>query len=61
MFSDWKTTLTGAIGLVALLVNSIFKLEIPSDVQVAIVAVVGFFVGLFAKDAKKPETPKVTP
>lgn len=52
MFSDLKTTLTSAFGLVAVIVNAIFKFDIPADVQVAFIAVIMFFVGLFAKDAK---------
>lgn len=51
MFSDLKTTLTSALGLVAVIVNAIFKFDIPADVQVAIIAVVMFFVGSSAKDA----------
>jgi len=51
MFSDLKTTLTSAIGLVAIVVNAIFKLDIPTDVQIAFVSVITFLVGCFAKDA----------
>ena len=45
---NWKTTLSGLIGGVALIVNSAFGVEIPTE---GILAVALFFVGLFSKDA----------
>jgi len=59
MFSDLKTTLTSAFGLIAVIVNAIFKFDIPADVQISFIAIIVFFVGLFAKDATT--TPKPTP
>jgi len=53
MFSDLKTTLTSAFGLIAVIVNAIFKFDIPVDVQIAFISVILFFVGLFSKDAEK--------
>ena len=47
---DLKTTITVIVGAIAYLCNLLFKLEIPSE---AIIAVVVFFVGLFAKDSVK--------
>jgi hypothetical protein len=49
---DLKTTITVIVGAIAYLCNLLFKLEIPSE---AIIAVVVFFVGLFAKDSKPKE------
>jgi hypothetical protein len=43
--TDLRTTVTGIVGAVAMLVNMFFKLEIPQD---AIIAVFMFFIGLFA-------------
>ena len=60
MFSDWKTTVTGAIGFIAILANYFFKLEIPADVQAAMISATVFIISIFAKDAKTA-TPKVTP
>lgn len=48
--SNWKTTVTGIVGAVALLLNSLTGLTIPQD---AIVALVLFLIGLFAKDGDK--------
>lgn len=49
VFKDWKTTLVGVVGACAVLVKSIFGIDIPSD---AILGVAVFLVGLFAKDSK---------
>jgi hypothetical protein len=47
--SNWKTTVTGVVGALAVLVNSITGVVIPQD---AIIAVVLFALGFFAKDGK---------
>lgn len=52
MFKDWRTTLTGIIGAVGVLLTSLFGIEIPAGVQEGFIAVILFFIGLFAKDAK---------
>jgi hypothetical protein len=44
-----KTTITGIIGGVAYLVNSIFAIAIPSE---AIITVTLFLLGLFARDGE---------
>jgi hypothetical protein len=44
-----KTTITGIIGGVAYLVNSIFAIAIPSE---AIITVTLFLIGLFAQDGE---------
>lgn len=48
--SNWKTTVTGIVGAIALLVNSLTGVTVPQD---AIVALVLFLIGLFAKDGDK--------
>lgn len=45
--SNWKTTVTGVVGALALLLNSLTGVTVPQD---AIVALVLFLIGLFAKD-----------
>jgi hypothetical protein len=52
---NWKTTLTVVLGAIAYLCNMLFKIEIPQE---AILAVVVFFVGIFAKDAGVTGTEK---
>ena len=49
LMSNWKTTVTGVVGALAVLVNSITGVVIPQD---AIIAVVLFALGFFAKDGK---------
>lgn len=48
--SNWKTTVTGVVGALALLLNSLTGVTIPQD---AIIALVLFLIGLFAKDGGK--------
>jgi hypothetical protein len=48
MTTSLKTTITGIVGAVAMIVNLFLKTEIPQD---AIIAVTLFFIGLFAKDS----------
>lgn len=52
---NWKTTVTGVVGALAVLVNSLTGHQIPTE---AIVAVVLFVVGFFAKDAGVSGTEK---
>jgi purine-cytosine permease-like protein len=47
--TNWKTTLTVIIGAIAYLV-AIFGIQVTPEVQQALIVVVLFFVGLFAKD-----------
>lgn len=50
IMSNWKTTVTGVVGALALLLNSLTGVSIPQD---AIIAIVLFAIGLFAKDGNK--------
>ena len=50
IMSNWKTTVTGVVGALALLLNSLTGVTIPQD---AIIALVLFLIGLFAKDGDK--------
>lgn len=52
MIKNWKTTVTGIVGAVALVANSIFGVVVPQE---AIIATVMFVIGLFAADGKKSE------
>jgi len=45
---DWKTTLPAWVGMVSLFLKSMGWLEIPDNVQQAIVTVCLFFIGVFA-------------
>jgi hypothetical protein len=47
--SNWKTTVTGIVGALAVLVNSLTGVALPQD---AIIAVTLFALGFFAKDGK---------
>jgi hypothetical protein len=47
MTTSLKTTLTGVIGAAAVLIKSIFSIEIPTE---AILTITVFFLALFAKD-----------
>lgn len=56
IMKDWRTTLTGAITLLATVVGY-FGFDVPSEVQVGIVAV-GVFIGsLFQRDAASASAP----
>lgn len=46
---DWKTTVTALIGIGVWLAAK-YGLHIPADIQIQIVAVTIFFIGLFARD-----------
>jgi hypothetical protein len=48
IMNNWKTTITGVIGALAVLVNSLTGVVIPQD---AIIAVTLFAISSFAKDA----------
>jgi hypothetical protein len=56
MFKDWKTTLTGIVGAIAMIAQAIFKFEIPAEIQSAFIAVIVFLIGLFAKDSVETKT-----
>jgi len=55
LMKDWKTTLTGAIGLLATVIGY-FGFDFPVEVQGGIITVTVFLIGLFSKDAPK-QTP----
>ena len=44
MFSDWKTTVIGIIGLVAYIVKTIFNIDIPAEVQTGFITVLLFLI-----------------
>lgn len=48
--NNWKTTVTGIIGAVALIVNALTGIVVPEQ---PIIAVTLFLIGLFAKDGDK--------
>lgn len=50
MFSNLKTTLTAIIGAAAMLV-AMFGIQVSTEVQISLVTVILFFLGLFAKDS----------
>lgn len=54
IMKDWKTTLTGAVGLLATIVGY-FGFDFPVEVQVSIVSVTVFIIGLFSKDSAPTE------
>ena len=47
---SWKTTIGAIIAGIAGILNALDIVSIPSDVQVGILSVALFVVGLFAKD-----------
>lgn len=47
---NWKTTLTGVIGAIAVIIKFAFGLDIPADVQIAFVVLIVFALALFSKD-----------
>ena len=49
---NWKTSLGGLVTLLAGIVPQ-FGIELPQDIQVSIIAIGMFIVGLFAKDSNK--------
>lgn len=48
IMKNWKTTVSGIIGGLAFIINSVFGLQIPAE---AILATTIFLIGLFAKDS----------
>ena len=53
---NWKTTLGAIVGGVATVLNVLGIVEIGADIQMALVTIGLFIVGLFAGDAQKDET-----
>lgn len=53
---NWKTTIGAIIGGIATVLNVLGVMEIGADVQMALVTIGLFIVGLFAGDAKKDES-----
>ena len=47
---DWRTTLSGALGGVAMLLN-LFGVTIPPEVLAGILSISLFLIGLFSRDA----------
>lgn len=53
---NWKTTLGAIIGGLATILNVLGVVDISAEVQMAVVTLGLFIVGLFAGDAKKTES-----
>lgn len=51
MVKDWKTTLTGVVGVIGMLVKVIFSIDVTVEVQIAFVTVIVAFIGYFSKDS----------
>ena len=51
MFRDPKTTIIGLVGAAAVLIKSIFSIDIPQPVTDGFIAVVLFLLAMFAKDS----------
>lgn len=47
---DIKTTISGAVAALAIVVKFVFKVDIPDEVVAAVVTVAVFCAGFFAKD-----------
>lgn len=54
-FQNPKTTVTGLIGGVAMLLSTLHVIDIPAEAQGTIVAGVLTLLGLFSHDAKKEQ------
>jgi len=52
---NWRTTLAAIVGAIASLL-AIFGVSVPTEVQLAIVTVTVFLIGVFAKDAANDES-----
>jgi hypothetical protein len=48
---DWKTTVVGVLTAFFYLITVAFQVNIPAEVQNAIVVLAIFLIGLFAKDS----------
>lgn len=53
---DWRTTLTGALGLIATVVGY-FGFDFPVEIQGSIIALTVFIMGLFTRDAASTPAP----
>lgn len=53
---NWKTTLGAIVGGIATVLNVLGIIEISAEIQMALVTIGLFIVGLFAGDAKKNES-----
>lgn len=49
--NNWKTTLTAIVGAIAAIVAA-FGIQVSTEVQIAIVTLTMFLIGIFAGDAK---------
>lgn len=56
MLTNWKTTLTAIVGAIAAIVAA-FGIQVSTEVQIAIVTVAMFLIGLFAGDADQNSKP----
>lgn len=56
IMKDWRTTLTGALGLIATVVGY-FGFDFPVEVQGSIIALTVFVMGLFTRDAASASAP----
>lgn len=54
MFLNPKTTIAAIVGLIAMVIAQ-FGIQVSTDVQLAIVTVIVFAIGLFAGDGNKPK------
>lgn len=52
---DWKTTVVGVFTAFFYLITVAFQINVPTDVQNAIIVLALFLLGLFAKDSKNGE------
>lgn len=55
MLTNWRTTLTAIVGAIAAIVAA-FGIQVSTEVQIAIVTVAMFFIGLFAGDAQNSDS-----
>jgi hypothetical protein len=51
MFKDWKTTITAIVGAAVIIIHTVFKIEVPKEVEVGFISLLIFLIGFFAKDS----------
>lgn len=57
LFKSWKTTITTIVSAAVFLAAK-FGYDVPSDVQIGIIAVSVWVIGFFSKDADKSHLDK---
>ena len=57
LVKNWKTTLGAIVGAIAYVLNATGVVQLTAEIQMAVVTVALFIIGLFSADAKK-EQPK---